>query len=237
MAAPKKITKQTYRLIAASANAVAGRMWDLGSWADRKIKNAERDDVFEKDHGAIMEMIGDYHGKRFEQEPPDPRIVDPAKLRSLRERLENKYAYQWRATRADAEIIDALYAGCTQTDGQKYTLCVQPIYLDKEGNSPPFRWQPFGPDDKYKRRYYVTACSVSVRPFITSQDDAIRLLNSVLPGWGYSLQHANNRSIVRLERGSETGPWKEGYPALALVTAILDRLERLPEEAAHWRSV
>ncbi|MBE7181938.1 MAG: hypothetical protein INR71_12165 [Terriglobus roseus] len=237
MATLGTINKRIYRLIAAGANSAAGKMWDLGSWADHKIKDAERDAVFERDHGEIMKMIGDYEGKRFEHEPPDPRTVDPVLLRNLRERLENKYSYQWRATRANAELIDALYAGCTQTDGRKYTLCVETMFLNKKGESPPLWWRPFGLNDEYKRHYYITACSVDVHPFITSHDDAVRLLRSVLPGWGYSLQHANNCSAVRLERGSEVGPWKEGYPALALVTAILDRLERFPEEAAHWRSV
>ncbi|GJD57455.1 hypothetical protein [Methylobacterium dankookense] len=223
--------------ISKAMGGVASYAWSVSSWADYRIKDALRNETHPSDQAAIDAMIGVYKDQRFKAMPPDPRAIDPAQARSIRERLEDKYYYQWRATRADAQLIDALYAGCAQSNGDRYTLCVETIFLDDKGHSPPLRWRPWGSCDEFKRYYYVTACSVTVRPFITSYDDAVRLLGSLLPGWGYSLRYAAGRSAVRLERGSETGPWKEGYPALALVTAILDRLEKFPEEAPDWRSI
>lgn len=54
------------------------------------------------------DMIGAYKDQHFRDTRPDPREIDPAQVRSIRERLEDKYYYQWRATRADTELISAL---------------------------------------------------------------------------------------------------------------------------------
>ena len=80
------------------------------------------DESFKADQAAIDAMIGDFRGQRFLSPPPDPRLIDPTLLRALSARLADPYAYQWRATRANADLVDALYHTVTQANGSRYGL-------------------------------------------------------------------------------------------------------------------
>ncbi|MGF3025115.1 hypothetical protein ACQVP2_20120 [Methylobacterium aquaticum] len=195
------------------------------------------------DHRAIEAMIGDYRGQRFREIPPDPRRLDPVRLRGLSERLSNPYAYRWRETQADADLVDALFHTIAPSTKTRWGLCIDTLALDDDGQSPPIVVGPRGHArifawGRFERHHYVTACTMSVRPFITSYDEAVRLLDKVLPGYGFALRRADRSTLVRLEKGETTGPWITGsHAALALVLAILDHLERAPHEAAPWRTI
>ncbi|MDR7040305.1 hypothetical protein J2X36_005087 [Methylobacterium sp. BE186] len=201
------------------------------------------DESFEADQAAIDAMIGDFRGQRFLSPPPDPRLIDPTLLRALSARLADPYAYQWRATRANADLVDALYHTVTQANGSRYGLGIEKIALNDKGESPPVFVGRNGharmlASDEFKLHYYVTACSMNVCAFISSYDEAVRLLGSLLPGCGFLLHCADGRVAVRLEKEGRAGPWVEAsHAALALVLAALEHLERAPHEAAHWRSI
>ncbi|MDP4024910.1 hypothetical protein Q8W71_19960 [Methylobacterium sp. NEAU 140] len=196
------------------------------------------------DEDAIDALIGDFRGKRFDQVPPDPRTLDVARLRALRERLANPYAYRWREREADAELVDALYHTIAERSGRRWGLCVDRLALDDDGNSPPIYADAQGRANtaacalpEYRVRYYVTACSVTVRPFIRSYDAAVALLGSLLPGYGFTLRCRAQDHAVRLERDGYEGPWIVGpHAAVAIVMAALEHLERSPGEAAPWRA-
>ncbi|WP_238271851.1 hypothetical protein [Methylobacterium cerastii] len=198
---------------------------------------------FEKDHAAIMAMIGDFKDKRFREIPPDPRQVDPERLRQLRERLTNKYAYQWRATEANGELVDALFHTITESDGTRMGLGPAKITINDKGVGPPIFVGPRGHvqimrSSEYKLHYYITAHSINVLDFVNNYDHALRLLNNLLPGCGFSVHALSKRTVVRLEKDGQSGPWIEcGSVALGLVLAILDHAERRPEDLEHWRSI
>ncbi|TXN12188.1 hypothetical protein FV219_05310 [Methylobacterium sp. WL122] len=198
---------------------------------------------FEKDHAAIMAMIGDFKDKRFREIPPDPRQIDPERLRQLRERLTNKYAYQWRATEANGELVDALFHTITESDGTRMGLGPAKITINDKGVGPPIFVGPRGharmmESPEYKLHYYITAHSINVLDFITNYDHAVRLLRSLLPGCGFTIHSLSDRTIVRLEKDGCPGPWiEEGSVPLGLVVATLEYLEREPHAALHWRSI
>lgn len=204
---------------------------------------AARNNSFERDQAAIDAMIGEFRGKRFTEIPPDPRRVDPVRLHALRDRLSDKYAYQWRSTQANADLVDALFHTIVQADGGRYGLHTTKIALNDKGESPPIFVGQRGharimASDDHKLHYYVTACSMNVRDFIGSYDEAVRLLDSLLPGHGFLLRHNGGRTAISLQKDGVSGPWTEaGYAALALVIAILAHLEDAPHDAAHWRKI
>ena len=201
------------------------------------------DDAFALGEDAIDAMIGDFKGKRFREVPNDPRSIDPGRLRALRERLTDKYHYQWRATRANGEIVDALYHTVVTGSPFRYGLCIDKIAVDEKGTEPPVHVAPGGHarvfmSDEYVLHYYITACSMNVKAFITDYDDAVSLLRSLLPRHGFLLRNTVGRTAVRLERDGVEGPWLEAdHASLALVLAVLDHLERAPHEAQHWRKI
>lgn len=192
---------------------------------------------------AIDAMIGEYRGQRFKQIPPDPRRVDPARLRALSERLSNTYAYRWRETQANGELVDALFHTIATSKGRRWGLCIDKIALDDDGQGPPLVVGPGGHarmilQGWFEPHYYVTACGMSVRDFITSYDEAVRLLDKALPGYGFALRRHGRSTTVRLEKDGTAGPWITGsHAALALVLALLDHLKRAPHEAAPWRTI
>lgn len=198
---------------------------------------------FEKDHAAVMAMIGDFKDKRFREIPPDPRQIDPERLRQLRERLTDKYAYQWRSTEANGELVDVLFHTIRQSDGTRYGLGPAKIALNEKGESPGLnrflrgRIQRNG-QDEFQVYHYITARSMNVFEFITRYDHAVLLLGSLIPGCGFTIHSLDERTIVRLEKDGQSGPWIEcRNVALGLVLNILEHLDRKPEDLKDWRHI
>lgn len=191
----------------------------------------------------IDAMMSDYRDKRFREIPPDTRRIDPDRLRYLRERLTNEYAYRWRSVEANGELVDVLYHTIKPPTGSRMGLSPQKILLNDKGQSPHPRDRLAGRDwpgepSEFQVYYYITASSRNVLDFIQKFEDAIRLLVSLLPDYGYCLRSSKASTAVRLERDGYEGPWiQAGYPAVAVVLAVLDHLERFPQEAAHWPSI
>lgn len=189
----------------------------------------------------IDAMMGDYREKLFTEIPPDTRRIDPDRLRYLRERLTNEYAYRWRSVEANGELVETLYHTIVKGTDPPMGLGPQKVWRNDKGESlsggRARGHALLGEPDEFQRYYYITARSMSVLEFIQKHEDAVRLLRSLLPDCGYCLRSRGAYTEARLERDEYEGPWMQGSPALAVVLAILDHLERFPHEAAHWRHV
>lgn len=198
--------------------------------------NAESS-AHERDQAAIDALLAPYKGTLYAQLPDDPRILDTERLKSIRDRLTDKYYYRWREKDANGELVDALYSAVAQTDGTRYALCTSDILLNNDGMSPgPFRmWD----DREFRRYYYITVCSQNVRPFIAEYDAALTLQRSVLPDWGVTVRDWPGSMIsVRLENCDRHEKWVTGDSVpLTIVVATLDHLISCPEDAAPWRSI
>ncbi|AWN48949.1 hypothetical protein DK419_23485 [Methylobacterium terrae] len=214
-------------------------VWQLRNVGPVRRSRDRRSDIEQR---AIDAMIGDYRGQRFREIPPDPRRVDPIRLRALSERLSDPYAYRWRETQANAELVDALFHTIPSSNGARWGLCLDKLAHD-EGQGPTIAVASGGPArmfawGMFEPHHCVTACGMSVRDFITSYDEAVRLLDKVLPGHGFTLQRTGRATTVRLEKDGSIGPRITGsHAALALVLAILDHLEQAPHAAAPWRTI
>lgn len=191
---------------------------------------------YESDQAAVDEKLAPYRGRRYQQMPPDPRGIDTARLIALRERLLNKYAYRWRQVEAVDEIVDALFDPIVQSDGTRYALCTDAVFLNDKGESPHPRWR--GDDSEYKKHFYISVHSLRLGEFLTNYEDAVRLLNSVLPDWGFTARVLPGGTEVRLENGDKHLDWVGGATiATLIVVAMLDLLSNNPKEAKSWRSI
>ncbi len=190
------------------------------------------------DQPAVDEMLGHYEGLRFRDVPSDPRVIDPARIAALRERLSSRYSYRWRGTEANIELAEALFAARRSSGGGIVYLKTATMLQNAAGQSPPVTRSPinWGESEGYYKIYYMTVAISRVANYIHSLDAAEALVRQVLPAAGYRLTWGAGGHRLRLEQGNEVGPWFEGFPAaLALVIAMLERLERRPEDAAAWR--
>jgi hypothetical protein len=211
----------------------------LPDWMARLLReNAVRldDRDYERDEAAINAMLAPYRGRRYLQRPPDPRVLDVVRLAALRDRLLDAYAYRWRQVEAVDEIIDALFAPVIQSDGTRFALGVSSIHLNDKGHSPDPRHRH--DLNEFQRYYYITARSLRLGAFLTSYEEAVRLLGNVLPNWGFVARVTPaNDTQIRLEQGRDYGAWISGSSiATLIVAAMLDLLANRPGEAAPWRA-
>ncbi|WP_132254906.1 hypothetical protein [Methylobacterium segetis] len=200
----------------------------------RSKRIADKD--FERDQAAVDAKLAPYWGHHYPERPPDPRIIDPSRLKALRGRLLDKYHYRWRQVEAADEIVDALFEPLIESKGARMALTTQVIFLNDEGHSPDPRQRP--QPEEFKKYYYITVHSLRLGAFLTSYEEAVRLLNNVLPDWGFTAQVTREEVRVRLERGDEQLDWVTGGSiATLIVAALLDLLADRPTEAKPWRSL
>lgn len=199
-----------------------------------RVQVDDRD--FERDQAAIDAMLEPYRTIRYPERPPDPRIIDPSRLAKLRKRLLDPYAYRWRQVEAVDEIVDALFAPVIQSDGTRYALTTQKIFLNDEGHSPGPASRHHG--DEFKEHHYITVQTLRLGAFLTSYEEAVRLFNQVLPDWGFTARVMPGGTEVCLERDAVQGAWIGGGPiATLIVAAMLDLLAHAPYEAKAWRTI
>ncbi|GEO99210.1 hypothetical protein [Methylobacterium haplocladii] len=191
---------------------------------------------FERDQAAVDAKLAPYRGIRYPAMPPDPRVIDTSRVLALRNRLLDPYAYRWRHVEAIDEIMDALFEPLIQSQGERYALGTNTIFLNARGESPSPRNRM--PSNDFKKFHYITVRSLRLGDFLTSYEDAMRLLNNVLPDWGFTARVMTGGTEIRLERGETHRAWIGGAGiATLIVAAMLDLLAQSPQEAKPWRSV
>ncbi|MDP4023647.1 hypothetical protein Q8W71_13490 [Methylobacterium sp. NEAU 140] len=191
----------------------------------------------DSDQAQVDAMLTPFDGLTFDTVPPDPRRIDAARIRTLRERLVSPYSYTWRGSRANLDIALALFDGREGHRGTLIRLTHAFHADDEERAGPPVARSPIdGEPEACRRRYYITVAISYVEDYIGDLRSAETLMRSMLPGWGYTMTYGSAGRRLRLERGAEHGGWSTlEPPARALVAAILERVEAHPDEAPPWR--
>ncbi|MEN3237804.1 hypothetical protein PUR29_30400 [Methylobacterium ajmalii] len=186
----------------------------------------------------VEEMLRPYRDKKYNDVPPDPRLIDPSRIAALRERLASQYSYRWRDLEANNEIAEAVFAGRRSKNDGLIRLIYNSALENNQGHGPPLTVSPISwkETDRYFRKYYISVAISSVRRYIDDLGDAEHLLRSVYPSCGYTMMYGAAGRRVRLECDGEIGPWIDaGSAARSLIIATFERLERHPEQAAAWR--
>ncbi|TXN76180.1 hypothetical protein FV228_01390 [Methylobacterium sp. WL18] len=179
------------------------------------------------------EMLLPFKNQFYLELPPDPRIIDPARIRALRERILSPYSYKWRGEDADFEIAEAIF-GARRAENPKNVvhLVTDMMLRDERGYSTRSRF----PGPEFKKQYYVTVAISTLPKYIHEHGPGAGLMERLFPGFGYDYQFRGKFQRLRLAKEDELGPWIESdFQPKMLVAAVLERLERYPEEAPQWR--
>lgn len=179
------------------------------------------------------EMLRPFKGQFYLEPPPDPRIIDPARIRALRERILSPYSYTWRDREANFEIAEAIFGARRESDPENVVhLITDSMLRDERGWSTLSRH----PGPEFKRYHYVTV-AISTQPdYLHSIGPAAGLMGKLFPGFGYDYQYRGEYQRLRLAKEDDLGPWIESdYQPKMLVAAVLERLERYPDHAPQWR--
>lgn len=181
------------------------------------------------------EMLRPFKGQFYLELPPDPRIIDPARIRALRERILSPYSYTWRDSEANFEIAEAIFGARRDSNPKNVVyLTTDAMMLDEKGHST-FARRP-GPEFKLHR--YITVAIKTLPKYIHEPGPAAGLLGKLFPGFGYDYQFRGKYQRLRLANDTDFGRWIESdYEPKMLVAAVLERLERYPEQAPQWREL
>lgn len=187
----------------------------------------------DRDIAVHEEMLEPFKGQFYLELPPDPRIIDPARIRALRERILSPYSYTWRDREANFEIAEAIFGARRESNPSNVVyLTPYKVLRDEHGCSPPSRH----PGPEFKLYYYVTVAISTLPNYLQSISPATGLLEKLFPGFGYDYQCRVGYERLRLATEDDLGPWIESeYQPKMLVAAVLERLERYPEQAPQWR--
>lgn len=155
--------------------------------------------------------------------PPDTRVIDPKKMRELRELSTAPHG--WQGEGANKALMRALFDA--KINGTQAII-------------PSWEKSYEGPDDRFgdppPPLHYETISIVSVPNLTGSQNAAASTFLNVLPQCGYALRvdKEGARACVTVE--GEDGPWHPARnAALAIMCALLGYLEKHPETAAAYR--
>ncbi|MGU3285476.1 hypothetical protein [Methylobacterium mesophilicum] len=185
------------------------------------------------DHDVVEEMLQPFRDQFYLELPPDPRVIDPARITALRERILSPYSYKWRGEDANFEVAEAIFGAHKAEDPNHVIyLITDSMMLDERGHSTSSRF----PEPQFKKRYYVTAAISTLPDYIHAEGLAGDLLEKVFPGFGYDYEFRSEHQQLRLVGEDEVGPWivSDHQPKM-LVAAVLERLERYPEKVQQWR--
>ncbi|TXN76602.1 hypothetical protein FV228_00160 [Methylobacterium sp. WL18] len=185
------------------------------------------------DHDVVEEMLQPFRDQFYLELPPDPRIIDPAQINALRERILSPYSYKWRGEDANFEIAEAIFGA--RRSGNRNNVIHQitdSMLRDERGHSTFSRF----PGPEFKKFYYVTVAISTLPDYIHAEGPAVALLEKVFPGFGYDYEFRSEHQRLRLVGEDEVGPWIESdHQPKMLVAAVLELLERYPERAPQWR--
>jgi hypothetical protein len=181
------------------------------------------------------EMLQPFKDQFYLELPPDPRIIDPARIRALRERVLSPYSHTWRDNEANFEIAEAIF-GARRVSNPKNVvqLITDTMVRDENGHSTLAR----RPGPEFKLYPYITVAISTLPRYLHDYGLAAGLMGKLFPGFGYDYQFRGKYQRLRLANEDELGPWIESdYEPKMLVAAVLERLERYPEQAPQWRQL
>lgn len=181
------------------------------------------------------EMLQPFKDQFYLELPPDPRIIDPVRIRALRERILSPYSYTWRDSEANFEIAEAIFGARRVSNPKNVVHLITDIMMrDERGHT------TFGrvPSRGFKKYHYVTVAISTLPRYLHDHGPGAGLMGRLFPGFGYDYQFRGEYQRLRLAKEHELGPWIESdYEPKMLVAAVLERLERYPEQAPQWRQL
>ena len=172
----------------------------------------------------------DRGGPLMREPPPDHRRIDPAEIDSLRTLIVEK---NWTGDGTHLAILRRLYAARDGDDKHSVRVPTWPGSHSIKAGLP--SWMR---DRRYllDGRHYVSTDIVKPLHYTSSLDDAVRLLESVLPRSHYSIRTDDDGAEAEIvTKGRGEGKTRGRSAPIALIGAILAVLIADPDRAAPRR--
>ncbi len=120
----------------------------------------------DRDIAIHEEILEPFKGQFYLELPPDPRVIDPARIRALRERILSPYSYTWRDREANFEIAEAIFGARRDSNPSNVVYLTNPykVLRDERGWSTLSRH----PGPEFKLYHYVTVAISTLPDYLQS---------------------------------------------------------------------